>query len=346
MANPETPSYRVVIADLDGVEIEEVPFKNLQYSFALNDAGSCSFSLPIFDTKCTKDILWPGKREVYVIRDGVRVWGGYLWAAFPNTDDKEMRFASEGWLSRLSRRYIDADHFKVDTEQLDLAWSLINFTQSKTEGDLGITRFNPAEDSGIERTRRYHAWERYNIADELIALTEVANGFDFEITANKEWKTYFPQKGTVKPVVFDLEKNIGTLDFQIDASDLISEFTALGAGERRNRCIITVADASVRTEFGLLQGHDSYSGVKHYDTLADKATDQLDLNKTLRRTPQLSVVTEEPLFTDYVVGDQVRVRATYGNYIDIDELFRVTAVSMQVADSGRESQTVFLEEPV
>lgn len=347
------PTYRVVIADLDGNAIEEVPAKNLQISWALNEPGGCGFTIPLRHPKALRSLLDPGKREIHVIREGTRIWGGYLWFVGASSNDKTIRIAGEGYLSRLMRRHIDEDLIydggagNPGIDQLQIAWNLINWTQNKivntVSGNLGIVRDNPAEASGVLRVAKFRAWERQKIGDIIQDLTETGDGFDIEITPTKRWKTFYPRKGVVTDHVFELGKNIGSIAYDIDAENTITEASALGSGDRKNRCIAVTYDIGALAEFGILQESESFSRIRSYPTLANKASTMLKKNKKARAQPQITVETQDPPFGAYDIGDRAQVRAEMG-YISIDKQLTIASMLLQLSDAGHESIQLYFDE--
>jgi hypothetical protein len=335
------------VRDLAGVKLDEIPAKNLQFTYALNNPGGINFTIPWNDPKCTRSLMSVGQRELIVNRDGEDVWGGYLWNASVSSNDDHVRFAGEGWFSRILLREIHDKLTFIDEDQLDIVWDLIAYTQARVvggvSGNLGITRFNPAESSAVLRTRRFQAYERPNIGEEIQALTEVIDGFDFEITPAKEWKTYFPHKGTDIDLVFDLDTSVDNLSFDEDATNLVSQISALGGGEAENRCIATVASSSALAAFGLLEDSISFTDIKHFNTLAGKADAELQIRKIPRWQPQVTL--NNSLWGQYSVGDRPRVRGKLGNYIDFDERFRIGVINVQVNDEGREVVQVMFDIP-
>lgn len=337
-----TAQYRVVVANLNGSDIAEVPAKNLQFSYALNDKGAIDFTLPTRHSKCTKDILDPGKRELRVYRNDDLVWGGYLWVASPQID--EVRFNGDSYWSRLERRRITENIDYMTMDQFDIVWNLIDWTQAQTGGALGFTRAS-AVDSGVTRTRHYCAVNRRQISDAIAKLAASGNGFDFEIDANKEWRTYYPNKGTVTDYMFELGKNIRNMSYVLDATETMSEVTGLGSGEGCDRILASAVNTSSRTAYGLLQGVVEDSDLDTTTEVTNLATEELNQVKGQILRPQLAIFTTDPPFGSVSVGDWVNVKADLG-YIDIDDSFRVSNITIAISDEGFEAQEIFLQEAI
>jgi hypothetical protein len=233
---------------------------------------------------------------------------------------------------------------RADTEQLDVAWAIINQLQQEDNGDIGITRSNPAENSGKDITVRFNHWERTKAADALRTLTEAENSFDFSINPEKEWITYYPERGVDSDIVFEIGKNIEKLSYAKDASQVASRLSGLGGGSDRNRCIVVAEDVEALATYGLLEESVDFSEVKNYDRLAEMTRSTL---RTMRRPlwqPTLTAVTNDPPFGSYELGDRIRIRARDG-FHQIDRKFRLIAINMNLEDEGtKETFELYFDE--
>jgi hypothetical protein len=77
------PVYRYYLADLKtGAFVMEVPFGSVSWSRKVSGAGSFSGSIsadPLQDNYDLYDTTMPGRYGLYVVRDGVCLWGGIIW---------------------------------------------------------------------------------------------------------------------------------------------------------------------------------------------------------------------------------------------------------------------------
>ena len=78
------PEYRYLIANVvDGSVVMEVPFGGVSWERKISGAGAFSGSIsadPNQDHFDLYNTTIPGKHAVYVMRDGVCVWGGIIWS--------------------------------------------------------------------------------------------------------------------------------------------------------------------------------------------------------------------------------------------------------------------------
>jgi hypothetical protein len=341
ITQPLDTTYRVVICDLADVAMSEVPALNLAYGFELNGVGFCTFVLPTLHDKCKRSTLTPGKRIVKVYRNETLVWAGYLWGA-SISDERGVRFNCQGYLSRLGKRYIDSTKTYDNVEQSDIAWDLIDFTQSQTDGALGITR--QTANTGVHRNIKYAHWERIKVLDAITELSAMGDGFDFEIDENKVFKTFYPNKGTSNPnLVMEFGKNIFGFSYVDDAGSVINEVSALGSGEGTNMCIATSVSTGSRSGYGLLEEAFDFSNSKYFDNLQKKSDAMLRLYNGPRWQPQLSLhVGGDFPYNAVSVGDNIPLKIDYG-YVEIDQTFRITNVEYQVSNEGREAVTVHFD---
>lgn len=325
---------RIIVADLTSTKMDEVPGTNLTYAAGLNTPGPIGFSLPLEHPKCTRALLAPGERELWVMLDGTRVWGGYLWAARPDMNARTVEFAGADWLSMLDHRHIDVTQTFAATDQTTIAWDLINFTQTKTNGALGFTNGSTA--SGVPRDRVYYDYERKKILSALQDLAVLDNGFDFEITPDKVFKTYHPYKGVQRPAyVYELGKNIDAPVLNFDAQPVVTELTGVGTGIAEAMTIQVRSDAAGLAQFGLRQDSVSVSDVSDPSMLGDYTQEQLRKTKTTLETAEElhEIPTVDPPFGAVVVGDHVRFRAAQG-YVTFDSIKRVVGRQVVLDPSG------------
>lgn len=343
---PLPTTWSVVIAELDGYELDEVPATDFNCAFVLNDSGRCGFSLPMVHEKSTRSLIVPGQRNIHIYRNSDLFWGGRLWSVGLNSESDTIELAAGDWFSLFLKRHMDeaeTDDLKFqDEEQLDVAWKIIQWMQNVES--YGIVRDNPAEDSGQLITVRYPHWERVKVGHALQELADSADGFDFEITPDKRWKTYAPERGQDIGVVFELGKNIETISYVEDAQRVVTEMTALGGGSDRNRCIAVATDLDELANYGLLQDSVDYSDIKSYPRLIKKADAELRKYRRPVWQPTLVAKTEDPAWGEYELGDKPTVVAKRG-YMDIDRRFRIIGINAKWNDvNTAESFEVYFDE--
>lgn len=102
--------YRYILTDtLTDDIIAEIPFVDVSYSTGLNQAGSFSGSFPVTPETSVQELYentLPGKTSLYVLRNGVCVWGGIISARSYDVTEKILDITADEFLSYLDRRVI------------------------------------------------------------------------------------------------------------------------------------------------------------------------------------------------------------------------------------------------
>lgn len=104
------PVYRYYTADLLTNKIlEEIPFRGVSYQRAIKGAGSFQGSIPVIDATDNLDLYentMPGNTAVFVVRDGVCVWGGIIWSRSYNIVDRVLQVSASEFTSYFYHRRI------------------------------------------------------------------------------------------------------------------------------------------------------------------------------------------------------------------------------------------------
>ena len=115
MANATDPQnqaveYRYFVCDLmTNNVLAEIPFKSVSYSRTLNNAGSFSGDVPMTEDTYNLSIYentLPGRTALYVVRNGVCVWGGIIWARTYSLVDKIVSVEAGEFTSYFARRVV------------------------------------------------------------------------------------------------------------------------------------------------------------------------------------------------------------------------------------------------
>jgi hypothetical protein len=102
--------YRYFLTDLlSNTVIAEVPFKGVSFERANKKAGGFSGSIPFIpDTKALDlyNATMPGRTGLYVLRNGVCVWGGMIWGRQYSVSDKNLSVDAAEFTSYFYHRHI------------------------------------------------------------------------------------------------------------------------------------------------------------------------------------------------------------------------------------------------
>ena len=102
--------YRYYAVDLlTNTVLSEIPFVDVTYGRALSKAGSFSGSIPIVEANAHLNLYentMPGKTAIYILRNGVCVWGGIIWSRSYSPVDKELTVDGAEFISYLYHRMV------------------------------------------------------------------------------------------------------------------------------------------------------------------------------------------------------------------------------------------------
>lgn len=342
--------YHFIIKDPDGNSLVELAnSRNRRFSRLLNGAGEASFVITFSDDQFTSTILAPRRNNLNIYRGEVTgsnlVWSGEIvtWEGMIDGKSEDVTIVAKEWLEMLSQRLTGASReFSTPTDAGQIAWTLINESQSKTDGDFGITEgtIQPS----VNRVRLY---EYKNIKEAIEELSRdiLDNGFDFEITPLKVFNVYYLLKCTDRTdtCVFELGSNINQVRAINDFGQITNQVIALGKGQGPAMITSTQTDATLRGVYKLRQRLESFKDEEDQDNLDDRAAEVLDTFKSPFMKLELVQQPETiPILTDYVLGDLVRARIKYGN-LNIDNVFRVKSFDVQISDGGAETVRIGID---
>lgn len=327
--------YKIVITDLAGTELGEITqFNGLTYTHVLNREGDCQFEISLTDPNY--DLLAIGSREIYIYRDTTLAWAGSLTLANGTFGGKNetVTIYAKGFFDLFRYRFTGASRIFSATDAGTIAWTLIDESQALTDGDYGIDQ--GTIDTSVDRDRTY---EYKNVYEAIVQLSEVLYGFDFDVTDTKEFNVHYPQKGADKSdnVIFDISKNLESIDFVQDFSEPANSIILLGAGNGSAMPVVTRTDTNMRSQYKLRQLINAQKDVSETATLESIGDKQLRTTAYVIRQYKVSQVPNtEPYYGELVTGDWVRVRANHG-YLQIEDIVRIKTIQVDVDAGGKES---------
>lgn len=291
---------------------------NISVSWKLNRAGALSFSLPLEDENLNDNIVQEGLNYIYFYQDDNLIWYGVLTEVnidIAGNNQVDLVFKEIFELLE-KKRNITSEY--TNTDAGDIAWDLIDLSQNQPNGDLGITQ------GGIEPTKnRDRTYLNEPIGEKIIQLTEVREGFDFEITPslsnpNSFLKfNVFKRKGTYrKDLQFNLDEtninnNVKAISYFRSLENLANRVTAEGEGEGLSLNEATVEDTELQAFYGLLEKRTQHKTVSRIDTLTDTAAEELRFFKQGLNRIELELNNINNSFGLYDVGDIIDVRVKY-----------------------------------
>ena len=102
--------YRYFVCDLLSNELlAEIPFRSVSYSRSLTEPGSFTGDIAVTEDTYNLSLYentLPAKTALYVVRDGICVWGGIIWGRTYSLVDKIISVSAAEFPSYLSHRVV------------------------------------------------------------------------------------------------------------------------------------------------------------------------------------------------------------------------------------------------
>ena len=102
--------YRYFVCDLLTNEVlAEIPFKSVSYSRSLVEAGTFTGDIPVIEDTYNLDLYattLPGKTALYIVRNGLCVWGGIIWGRTYSLIDKVLSVSAAEFTSYFEHRVV------------------------------------------------------------------------------------------------------------------------------------------------------------------------------------------------------------------------------------------------
>jgi hypothetical protein len=236
------------------------------------------------------------------------------------------------------KRYTSNSYTSTDAGTI--AWGLINTSQGLTGGNLGITQ------GTINATQnRDRVYYDEKIGEKIIQLTEVINGFDFEITPSIKTNTlsvfnvYAKRGSTITSFALEygdgLKNNIQSWSRSRTLTDISNSIIVEGEGLGDARLTATVTDAPTISAIGLLEERSQAKSVTEQATLNQKADELIRVKKAEQPIYEITLNNAYNDFGLYDIGDIITLRIKYG-YVNINTTMRIYAIEVTVSDTGEE----------
>ncbi|GGV34277.1 hypothetical protein GCM10010182_67720 [Actinomadura cremea] len=345
-----------------GHELALTEASSRRYTARLNEGSDLSFSIDgrhaqaaaIGELTTDVHLLWTSPAGLTRVLDRCRVG--------PTRDDvsedaHRVEVTCLDYRAVLERRILYSGDTLTysSTDQAEVAWALIDTTQQRAAGALGIAKgWTGTAPTGITRDRTYEASD--SIGQRIQELSEVIDGFDWDITpvsaSGLRLDVWYPQRGADRGVVLILGGLAATVNREVNPGDYANALRYSGAtGDEE-----TPGPTPVELEAPLLdQAVDWPQGrwdAAHGD---DGLVTQAALNaRAAWQLAQSQVIT--PVYTvrlvrggwdgpDHIwLGDTVRLIVPSGR-LQVDSSLRVHEVQIDIDEDGGETVTLSLGGP-
>jgi len=286
--------------------------------------------------------------DLHVLRDGVILYRGRVGATSDALTDVAhvVTVPSVGYREILRRRLLYADSTLTwgSTDQSTIAWALVQDTQGRTGGNLGINRGIGAV-TGRLRDRTYEAGQA--IGDLIDNLAEVIDGFDWDIepvsASAQNFNLYYSSRGQQRDVVLDYGWAVVSGTRTVTPSTYANVVRVSGA-ETTTAQTRQVADLATRPE-GRWDAQFGDPDITVQAHLNEQADTELASGQNL--VPAWTVKLKAGWWqgpSHVWIGDPVRLVVMSGR-LTVDTSLRVFEIEAAIGKSGEESITMTLGAP-
>lgn len=340
-------TYQVVHADPRTGYIRSVlPVSSISYTDTLNEAGSASFTLPLYALEADSRDLSPFASALAILRDGEPVWGGLLWTATADLSAQSLTLSASGWHSY----YKGVPFVNGFTATADQGTLLADWIDSANRAGGIATDTSYITTTGRRRSRQWTRYEFKTVGEAIEELADEDGGFSFR------YRTVWLDRGTRIGHQFLKYSTGGALDpwslihgvdcnvtqVAYDGSQIATHTHAVGAdpgngenllGHGINESLL----AGVPTKHVV----QSFNDVKNTPTLFEKSAALVTIGRSPIAIPSLTLYPGVYDPTVFTPGDAGRVEASAG-YVLLADDFVVTERKVDVNQSGSESTTLSL----
>lgn len=305
-------------------------WQGFDYDKKLNRPTTATFTLDANDPKATDTNLAGGQNYIKYKRGSQVAWSGEIIKVSTalKSENEKIQVTCGDWFYLLKDRYVTAKRTFSSTNEGTILWTLIDESQSLSDGDFGITQ--GVNNSTTSRDRTY---KDKNIQQAIIQMTEVINGVDVEITADRVFNVY-DKKSTDRSSthVFEYGVNVQEMEEDLDWTNLKNDLKAYG-GDGISR---DADDAGSKSTYKRRQDIVSFGDVILNTTL-DRHLDEILRTQAIPTVNYKMTLLQDaaPLFGTYEVGDIIRVKANQG-FVTIDANVRIYGWSASINNDGEE----------
>lgn len=323
--------FRIEALDLRTGKIKGILHPiSLDWETPLNDVGSGSMTLATKDTDI--NLIYPGLSAIAISRvagpgaseeDPYCEWIGYI-EAFTASSGNTLQVGLKHITGYLHRRHLTHDLYMPEGSpsiaQTALgAFYVSNAFLDEDDNEVGIPLQAIAGPSTRNTRRTYRLYEKKNIGEALVELSEVENGVDW----NYIYQRNFPAQGYFNTII-NIQDEIGSdygvilksnregIDYNlsVDIANFANHVTAIGEGEEEAAKTSTItSDFSAFPRFDAVQ---SATDVKLQDTLNSHAQGYYSTYSNPIAKPSIAIVGLDPDPRLTQIGDRLTIENDFG----------------------------------
>lgn len=361
------PTYRVLLCDLRSDQLlDALPVQGVSLDEWIGKTGTFGGTIPVPNAALAARVrraVLPGRTAVWVERGREIWWGGILWTANVQSNDRGflgVQVQAGTWDSYFDHRTLFDTVEATGVDQYDIARGLLDYAQNTVGGDIGIEY--DAAVSGQARDRKFSRYDQPRIRELLDNLGNVEGGFEWRITSYrndvsgrriKRLQLGSPVIRTgAADIVLDHPGPVLSYAWPIDATVKANAWQSRGASANSNQATDSVpllskllVDANdIEAGWPRLDGTSDYSSVSEQATLDAHTSADAAAALDPRTIPEVTVRLDGTV-TPALIGATIRLRVRDLWWPDgLDERYRVVGLSVSPPERGRaETGRLYLE---
>lgn len=240
--------YTVVQTDpRTGAIIAELPVTGISYTHTLNADGSASVGVPMSAPEADPSTLIPGMSGLAILRDGLPVWGGFVWTASADIAAGVLTLNAAGYHSYYRGRVLDMGY--TGYSGMDEQASMVRSWITTANADNGInTETGLIGNTGKIKRRTWSRSELKNIAEAIEELANEFDGFTFRYEPYRSTSGGIRNRIRIFPKVVPKNFNLRHLNnceiaqVSYDSSAMATRVFALGADNGNGTKLLGLAD--------------------------------------------------------------------------------------------------------
>lgn len=283
--------------------------------------------------------------DLLIRRSGTVLYRGRMGSTGDTIDVQghNVEVSTGDYRALLRRRILyDDDTLQwLATDKAAIAWALVQQTQARTGGDLGITNSTTSLATSVDRTYEAGA----SIGEAIQELAEEGDGFDWDINPGTLALETWAQRGRAGGVVLDLGGLVSSVRRNVDPSSYANAIRVNGDAALLDIATREAADLATRAE-GRWDGQYGDTTIRDATTLGERADWRINDAQVLQ--PAYSVTLRPGKWqgpTHIWLGDTCRLVVRSGR-LDVNTTLRVFEVAVELDDNGGETISLTLGAPM
>lgn len=319
-------------------------FYGLQFFTKLNGVGGCVFNLNLFDPNARTNILQRFRTQIAIKRNGTIIWVGPIVKVSGEVfqDQYLVNVEALSYLAHLRTRYTAEIKRYTNTDAGAIAWDLIDTVQSRTNGELLISQNNIEATVNRDRTYEYKA-----VADAIIDLSNVINGFDFELAPTQD------ANGLLNGINFNVVASMGRVRNDLPTLNIGNEIISMsfatqdiiindiiGDGADTGSGALTVTADNSDSQIAYSRKEEIYirPDISVESTLQQTVDDRIETLKDERFDISIQLSPNVFGYGSFMLGDtlNVDIQTEPASYLNLEGTAKVKEIAVSLDEAGAE----------